>query len=301
MAVAPLAMQLSRRLADRTERMAWLERWLFRAPGGDARGLVAASAPADTHHDHVVIIGFSVNGKNVARALRQLAVPYVVLEMNPRTVMRERAAGEPILYGDATQAAVQRHVGVDRARALVVSIADPASNRQIVSTARRLNPHLLIMVRTRFVSEVDQLHRLGAHEVIVEEFETSLELTARVMAAYGVPHHRIAHELEELRRERYQRLRPEEKKPPSTSLRALLAQGELDELTLAPESPGVGQSLRTLDLRNCTGALVVGLQRAGQLTTTPSPDLPLEAGDSLFLWGKPADLLAARGRLLAAE
>ncbi|MBE7560203.1 cation:proton antiporter [bacterium] len=301
MALSPFLYPLGPVLAARLQPLAWLEPRLFQ-PRGRLRRLESAqgetTAGWEAHHDHVIVVGFSVNGRNVARALRQLAVPYVVLEMNPRTVLAEKDKGEPILYGDATQTAVQRHVGVERARELVVSSADPTANRQIVSTARRLNPDLFLLVRTRFVSEVDQLHQLGADEVIVEEFETSLELTARVMAAYGVPNHRIAHELDGLRRERYERLRPGGRTPPSTTLRALLSEGELDEITLLAESPGVGKSLRSLDLRQATGALVVGLERAGDLSTNPSPDLILEAGDSLFLWGRPAHLLSARRALL---
>lgn len=297
MAVNPLLMRLAPMLTEQAQRVAWLERIPFRRrPASPSAAAAPAPSPSGLPalRDHVVVVGYSVNGRNVAHALRRLSVPYLVLEMNPRTVLRERALDQPVLYGDATQVTVQRLVGMERARALVVSIADPAGNRQIISTARRVNPDLLIIVRTRFISEVDELSRLGANDVVVEEFETSLELTGRVMAAYGVPVHRIARQMEELRRGRYEGLRSETADDAHTTLRGLLSSGELDEITLEGDCPALGRSLRALDLRARTGVLVVGLERREELTVAPDPDLPLAAGDVLFLWGKPPDLLTVR-------
>jgi len=53
--------------------------------------------------DHLIIVGFGINGRNVARAAKAAGIPYVITEMNPETVRNEKAAGEPIYYGDATQ------------------------------------------------------------------------------------------------------------------------------------------------------------------------------------------------------
>jgi len=115
--------------------------------------------------DHLVIAGFGLGGKHLARAARAAGIRYVVLEMNPDTVRREQARGEPILYGDASQGAVLEHIGVSRARILAVVISDPAAIGRIVATARAHNPALHIVVRTRFVSEIEPLMQLGAQEV----------------------------------------------------------------------------------------------------------------------------------------
>jgi CPA2 family monovalent cation:H+ antiporter-2 len=67
---------------------------------------------------------------------------------------------------------------------LVVAISDPASTRRIVQVARRGNPRLHILVRTRYAAEVEDLLKLGANEVIPEEFETSIEIFAKVLHHY---------------------------------------------------------------------------------------------------------------------
>ncbi|MDD1678537.1 MAG: cation:proton antiporter, partial [Methanomicrobiales archaeon] len=135
-------------------------------------------------HDHLVIVGYGVNGRNLSRAARVGSIPYVILEMNPETVRAERAKGEPIAYGDATNEAIMHHASVEQARILVVVINDPTSSRRITELARRMNPNLYIIVRTRYIQEVEPLYRLGADEVIPEEFETSVEIFTRVLKKY---------------------------------------------------------------------------------------------------------------------
>jgi CPA2 family monovalent cation:H+ antiporter-2 len=67
---------------------------------------------------------------------------------------------------------------------LVAVISDPAATRRIIEIARRLNPTLCIIARTRFVQEMKHLYELGANEVIPEEFETSVEIFTRVLVKY---------------------------------------------------------------------------------------------------------------------
>ncbi|MFZ5641370.1 MAG: cation:proton antiporter, partial [Bacillota bacterium] len=99
--------------------------------------------------DHLIIIGYGINGKNVARAAYAADIPYVIIEMNAETVREEREKGEPIIFGDAAQEAVLKHVNVKEARVVVVAISDPAATRRIIEAARRFNPKVYIIVRTR--------------------------------------------------------------------------------------------------------------------------------------------------------
>jgi CPA2 family monovalent cation:H+ antiporter-2 len=128
--------------------------------------------------DHLLIIGYGLNGRNVARAARSAGIPYMIVEMNPVTVKKEKAKGEPIYFGDASQEAVLEHVGVQNARIMVVAIPDPVATRMVVASARSLNPRLHIITRTRYLPEMKPLYELGANEVIPEEFETSVESSA---------------------------------------------------------------------------------------------------------------------------
>lgn len=159
--------------------------------------------------NHVVLVGYGVNGRNVARVLRRMGIPYIVLELNPATVRRIQAEGERVIYGDACRRELLSLAGVERARALIVSIADPVATRCIVAVARAMNPDLRIIVRTRFVAEVEQLRRQGADDVVPEEFETSLALLGLALRAYGIGEEEIKAEKAMIRREGYVLLRPE--------------------------------------------------------------------------------------------
>src|SRR5690606_5304835 len=107
---------------------------------------------------------------NLSRAAKTSGIPYLVVEVNPDTVREERVKGEPIFFGDATQEAVLRHLHLKDARILVIVINDPAAARRITELARKINPGIHIIVRTRFLREMEPLYQLGANEVIPEEF-----------------------------------------------------------------------------------------------------------------------------------
>jgi len=174
------------------------------------RQWLGESRPHDGTHalsDHVVIAGFGINGRNLAAALTEFGVPHVILELNPETVRRERAAGRDIHFGDCTRTAVLELVGLPRARAYVVAISDPASSRRSISIARELSPSLRIIARTEYLVEVDELRALGANDVIPAEFETSLALFDRVLTIYGVPDETINERIDRLRLENYGLLR----------------------------------------------------------------------------------------------
>lgn len=173
-------------------------KWLGDAP---------AAPGGPTLSDHVIIAGFGLNGRNLAAALGEFGVTHVILEMNPQTVRQELRAGRDIRYGDCTRAAILEHAGLERARAYVIAISDPASTRRSVRVARELAPAVRIYVRTEHLSEVDELQALGANEVIPAEFETALTLFDRVLGLYDVPEETIDRLIDTMRLENYGFLR----------------------------------------------------------------------------------------------
>src|SRR6266568_3633838 len=185
MLVTPFLLQSGPALLDRLERVVPLDKLL---PGFRPRGFAPVEDPVS---DHVVIAGYGLNGRNLAAALRSINAPYLIVELNAQTVRRARSEGEPAFYGDATREEILRALGVDRARLLVIAISDPAATRSMVRVARGVNPNLHIIARTRYVAEIPELTRLGANVVIPEEFETSIEIFARVLAHYNVPRDEI--------------------------------------------------------------------------------------------------------------
>lgn len=157
--------------------------------------------------DHLIVIGYGINGHNVAMTARRAGIRYRIIEMNPETVKQEFAKGVPISFGDATQPGVLQHAGIHTARVLVVTIAHPNGIKMITGLARRMNPYLHIIIRTRFIADIRPLLQMGANEVIPEEFETSIEIFSRVLIHYHIDNEKIDELVKEIRADSYQFLR----------------------------------------------------------------------------------------------
>ena len=251
--------------------------------------------PGAPRTGHVVLVGYGLNGRNVARVLRETAIPFVVLEMNTQLVHQAQAEGIPVLYGDATRPEILEACGIERAGMLVLAISDLAATRQAVRVGRRLNPGLYILARTRAVEEIPELQRLGADEVIPEEFETSIEIFCRVLERHHIPRNLIDAQVRMIRDESYGMLRdPSRPATPALDRLAAILEGTLTETYLVQTgSRADGATLRALDVRRRTGASVIAIVRAGAATTNPTADSELRANDTLVVVGGHAALEAA--------
>ncbi len=280
--------------------MAWSEPlWLFLERRLGAPVPLPVSA-AEQKPPHVVIVGFGLNGENLARVLRATGIPFVVVELDPRRARSAREQEATVIYGDATAPQVLQAAGVEHAQVVVIAISDAAATRRIVSQARHLAPDVPIIVRTRYVAEIEELRRLGATEVIPEEFETSVEIFARVLRLLHVPRNIINAQIDLIRREGYSMLRGLEL-PRQTldQLDAILAATTTESFLVTRESPLCGRTLRELRLRKETGATVIAIVRHGKPRTNPEPDEPIQAGDILVLVGAHEQLDHALERLSA--
>lgn len=239
-----------------------------------------------TLDDHVIIVGYGVNGRNLARVLKAAGIRYIILEQNGQAVRRARMEREPIFFGDGTSREVLERVGIERARILVFAISAPADERRGAAIARTLSPSVRIIVRTRYVAAVEELTKLGADEVVPEEFETSIEIFARVLRLYGVPRNVIDREVRAVRGERYEMLRG--LTLPDLQLDALKHIGvhdALDTIQVEPGARAVGENPVSLSLRRETGAIVLAVIRDGVARYTPDPDFRFQPGDTVVLMG----------------
>lgn len=147
-----------------------------------------------SHHkyeNHIIIIGFGIAGRSLAHAAKEHHINYVVLEMNPDTVRKEKSQGIPIYFGDATHESVLHNVHVHNAKAIAIMINDSHAAKRTVVLARKLNPSAYIIVRCRYIQEVKTMRNLGADDVIPDEFGTSIEMFTRVLQRYAIEREEI--------------------------------------------------------------------------------------------------------------
>ena len=251
--------------------------------------------------NHLIIVGFGVSGRNLARAARVSSISYVIVEMNPETIKTARTKGEPIFYGDATQEEILKHAGIQEARIVVVAINDPAATRKITYLARTLNPGVYLIVRTRYLQEVQPLYDSGANDVVPEEFETSVEIFNLVLKKYLIPRQEIDRLTAEVRARCYKVFRsPEKELEPFEDLKPSLPDVEISAFRLADGAPLAGKSLAQMELRKSYGVTVLAIRRDGQMLPNPEPDLKLQVNDLLIVMGSP-DTIASHSWLFEAR
>jgi CPA2 family monovalent cation:H+ antiporter-2 len=245
-----------------------------------------SESPEPELSDHLIIVGYGVNGRNVARSARASGIPYVIIEMNPDTVRIERQKGEPIHYGDASQEEVLRHAGIDRARVMVVAIADSAATARVTERARSLSARIHMVIRTRFNLDVPLLYQLGADEVIPEEFETSVEIFIRVLDYYLVSRDDIERLVSEIRQDGYEMFRSlstDSYQAPRSPVD--LPDIRLSSLRVKQGVPADGKTIAELGLRHDYGVSVLAIQRGEQTISNPGADETINAGDVLYYLG----------------
>ncbi len=289
--VTPFLMRAAPALAGALVRLPFFER-------REMREATREEPSAGVRENHLVIVGYGVNGRNVTRAAALAGVPHLAIDMNPSLVAAERSKGVPLHYGDATRQPLLEHLGVQRAHAVVIALSDAASTRQITYLVRAMNPGCHIVARTRYVREVEALRELGADTVIPEELETSVEIVSRVLASYMIPRREIEAFISEIRAGDYQMWRsPAAPRSSLFDLRQTLTDVEITTLAVDRGSTIAGQRLRDSDLRRLYGVSVVAIRREDELIPNPGGDEIVHEGDLLVVLGLGEEIVAASALL----
>jgi CPA2 family monovalent cation:H+ antiporter-2 len=202
MAVTPFVMKLGRPVGDYFKKM--------KQPQFLSKD-ITKTEESRKFQDHIIVVGYGLVGKNIVYAAKLANIPYVIIEMNPDTVRNEKAKGEPIFYGDATNEEVMLHAGAAKARTIVIAISDPTWERSITKMIKEINPNTYLIVRTRYINETAPLMELGADVVVPEEYETAIEIFALVLAKYLIPTREIEHFIQQVRTDNYSVLRESSK------------------------------------------------------------------------------------------
>ncbi len=237
-------------------------------------------------HGHVIIAGFGLNGSNLARVLKETGIKYIVTELNPDTVKKEKAKGEKIIYGDISKDEVLNAVKIDKASIIVYAISDPAVTKRSLTLVKKLNPQIYALVRTRYVNEVDELKKLGADDVIPEEFETALQIFRKVLEKFHIPLNVIMKQTTLLREESYRFLRKEGVDMSAfTHLDEILAQGLTETYYVNDDNIHINKNLTEINLRAKTDATIIAIVREGKTISNPSAKEMILVADTLVIYG----------------
>jgi CPA2 family monovalent cation:H+ antiporter-2 len=293
MGLTPFLMAYSERIADWILRLTLPEPVRRRLRFIQRKKRTEAVLPdIDALHDHLVIIGFGINGHNVARTARQAKIPYVVIDFDHHVYEAAKADGEPIVFGDASEEVLLHHLHVQQARVVVVAIADAEETRKIITAIRHLSETAHVIVRTRYIREIESTLKIGADEVIPEEFETSIEIFTRVLNRYLVPLDEIQRFTNYIRAHNYEVLcaaGATEKCPPNVQLHI----PDMVIAALPVQQDGnriVGKKISESGIREEFNLNVLAIRRGQRYITHIQPEMTIETDDMLYLFGSPDNI-----------
>ncbi len=270
------------------------------------------SGPAENVEDelpigHVIIVGYGLTGHYVAKALKKVDIPYIILELNPETVTAEKRLGENIHYGDASREAVLEFAGIKKAQTIVVSIPQMDTIKAILTTARRMNPKIGIITRSRYISETAELYRLGADEVIVDEKEAALQIFHRILSNQQVPVQDFDLYAKQARNEIYDKYI---ETPINSNLKLTTKGGRFEIVRMRAKQANeilsknksrveqirvekgakiAGKRISEVQLRKNYGVSVIAVRCAGKVDAVVSPD-----GDTILNEGDTAVVIGER-------
>jgi voltage-gated potassium channel len=220
---------------------------------------------------HVIVCGWGRVGQAIAPYVAASGTPLVIVDADAD---RLEGIEHCCIVGDATDDAVLRAAGIERARALVAAIDTDAENLFVSLTGRSLRPDLFIVARARTASSEEKLRRAGANRVVNPQ-----AIGGERMAAFLLQPH-VAEFVDVVMHDGSLEFR-------------------LEEVPVPAGSPIAGRTIREAHIRDTTGALVLALRTAdGSFLTNPDPSTPIEAGQILIAVGT-ADQAAALRRAVS--
>jgi len=234
-------------------------------------------------NDHIIIIGYGTNGKNLSFAAKEAEIPFLIVELDYSIFNKTKTEGLPVVFGDACDEYILNHINVHKARVVVVAISDPEATKKIISRIRDISETVNIIVRVKEEKDIEDIYKKGADEIIPEQFETSIALFTSVLRKYLVPADEIDIFANHIRTMNYEILRNH----PIINAPKL----SLPEMTIATipviqsNNKIVGKSISESNIRTEFGVNVLAIKRNNQYITEITPDTQILQNDTLYIFG----------------
>jgi CPA2 family monovalent cation:H+ antiporter-2 len=288
MALTPLLLAKSERIVLYFVESEWTQR---------AMALHQLAVKTMATQGHVIVCGYGRSGQSLARFLEREGVSAIALDADPERVRQAAAAGDSVVYGDASRREVLMAAALSRAMAVVVTFADTPKALTILAHVREMRPELPVIVRTWDDTDVGRLREAGAAEIVAEVVEGSLMLATQTMMLLGVPLNRVLRRLREVRSERYHLMSGFFPGATDTESDVEAAQPRLRSVMIGQSAASVGMTLESLNLA-AMEVEVTAVRRQGVRETNPSRGMRLRENDIVVLLGSQEALAKAEIRLL---
>ncbi len=242
--------------------------------------------------NHVIVCGMGLNGRNLIKVLKETAIHYVIIDLNFKHIRDAKNQGEKnIIWGDASNTEILKSANIQTARVMVVAISDRYLTKSCVSVAKSLNPSLHVIVRTKYVTDIEDLLALGADDIIPEEFETSIQIFSRVLKMFHIPNSITLAQGNIIRSKAYGVFRDVRYTQEAfDQISQILAQGTIDTCYITAGNTNIGKSIKEVDLKAKSGAMIINIIRDNKTITHPPSNFIFKEADQIVLFGSHATI-----------
>ncbi len=248
---------------------------------------------------HVIICGYGRVGQHIARVLDKVKFPYVCLDLDSELVRFAAMAGENVIYGDPAHPGILNAVGLNQAKALVISFNDLRSAIIILNMLSKSHPNLPKLVRCTDEFELKQLKSCGATHIIAELFEASLAFSDSLLNLIGIPESKISQLMEDVRSTDYDLLqRVFAGSQPATMDEDASLHKQLKPILLVKKSYAIGKKIKMLRLKEIGVELVAVRRGEKKFVKFLQSNIKLKQNDILVIYGLPFDIEEAEKRVL---
>jgi K+:H+ antiporter len=280
MILTPFLSQLGAKLSERfVKRREEIERTQVEA-------VESAPSHLPQFKDHVIIAGYGQAARRLVKVLHGSQIPFIITTLSPGGANEAEEDGLPVLRGDYSKQHILILAGVEHAKMMVIADDNPSTAHRVSTVSRTLNPTMRIVIRTRYIEEIDPLIEAGADRVIAEEMESIVQLFAEVLRDYRISPEEIEAHEDAIRRGGYAALRSEEQDEEPV-VRCSPAEDCLETrtVTVREGSPVIGKSVSEVESENRSAVTFRSVRSNGKVIKDPPGDLRLKAGDELVLAG----------------
>lgn len=222
---------------------------------------------------HIVLCGFGRVGRNAYISLRAAGKEVAVIDSSPEKVAAATAMGAYAIEGDATSDDLLARAGVERARVVIPAVAADSDNLVITLSAKAMNPSVLVVARAISEETEKKLFRAGADRVVAPQLVGGERLATLA-------------------------LRPNVAEFVDLVVSGRTLEFQVEEFTVAEGAPVIGRSLRDLDLRNTSGAMVLAIGDGPQrISINPDPDHVFAVGQLVIGVGTDSQLAVLRSMI----
>ena len=244
--------------------------------------------------NHVIIAGYGQAARYLVRVLRGSNIPFIITTLSPDGANEAEAEDLSVVRGDYSKQFLLDLVGVSKAKMLVVADDNLSMAHRTTSVARQLNPTMRIVVRTRYISDADELTEAGADVVIAEELESIVQLFGEVLRDYRIAPVEIENYEDLARQNGYSALLDAEQKQNTKPVFTCQAGEDCFDTRTVIVREKTALAKKTLaDLRilENDGLYVQSIRRGGQNIESPAQDFAFQIGDEIIFSGETEDFI----------